>query len=259
MFVLVLLINFSFRSGSPPGADPGAESPCLVRAAYRNPVCQRANNSPLRTHEDWGKKNAIAPFNTGPVPLPDGTKQHGEPTKLPSDPRSREDTANGVGCLIQNGQTAASISGSDPSPESTWKEQPAHAGIGSRPREEKSPRTHEKDDFCGQKSQKFAFNDSKSSPLFIHRGTQHRGKLKLNGTTFCRYLLVILSSLLEDGYSCMNTKYVEESDDAKKYEYALKWKIHDTLSRLGSSENTFTQVYVYDLKEIHHFMIIIIS
>ena len=41
----------------------------------------------------------------------------------------------------------------------------------------------------------------------------------------------------------MNTKYVEESDDARKYEYALKWKIHDTLSRLGSSENTFTQVY----------------
>jgi hypothetical protein len=28
-----------------------------------------------------------------------------------------------------------------------------------------------------------------------------------------------------------------------EYKYALKWKIHDTLSRLGSSENTFTQVY----------------
>ena len=134
---------------------------------------QRANNSPLRTQEDWGKKNAIAPFNTQPVPLLDGTKQHGEPTKLPSDPRSRENTANGVGCLIQNGQTAASVSGSDPSPESTGKEQPAHAGIRSRPREEKSPRTHEKDDFCGQKSQKFAFNDSKSSLLFIHTRTQH--------------------------------------------------------------------------------------
>ena len=37
------------------------------------------------------------------------------------------------------------------------------------------------------------------------------------------------------------------------YEYALKWKIHDTSSRLGSSEDTFTQVYVYDLKEIHHY------
>jgi hypothetical protein len=36
-------------------------------------------------------------------------------------------------------------------------------------------------------------------------------------------------------------------------EYALKWKIHDTLSRLGSLEDTFTQVYVYDLKEIHHY------
>jgi hypothetical protein len=213
---------------------------------------QRANNSPLRTQDYWRKKNAIAPFNTGPVPLLDGTKQHGEPTQLPSDPRSREDTANGVGCLIQNGQTAASVSGSDPSPESTGKEQPAHAGIGSRPREEKSTRAHEKDDFCGQKSQKFAFNNSKSSPLFIHTGTKHRGKIKFNGTTFCRYLIVILSSLL-DGYGCMNTKYIEESDDANKYEYALKWKIHDTLSRLGSLEDTFTQVYVYDLKEIHHY------
>ena len=37
------------------------------------------------------------------------------------------------------------------------------------------------------------------------------------------------------------------------YEYALKWKIHDTSSRLGSSEDTFTQFYVYDLKEIHHY------
>ena len=34
------------------------------------------------------------------------------------------------------------------------------------------------------------------------------------------------------------------------YEYALKWKIHDTLSRLGSSENTFTQVYVYEPETI---------
>ena len=57
-----------------------------------------------------------------------------------------------------------------------------------------------KDDFCGQKSQKFDFNDSKSSPLVIPTGTQHRGKLKFNGTTFCRYLLVILSSLLLDGW-----------------------------------------------------------
>ena len=37
------------------------------------------------------------------------------------------------------------------------------------------------------------------------------------------------------------------------YECSLKWKIYDTLSRLGSSEDTFTQVYVYDLKEIHHY------
>ena len=38
-----------------------------------------------------------------------------------------------------------------------------------------------------------------------------------------------------------------------EYEYALKWKIHDTLSRLGSLEDTFTQVYVYGLKEIYHY------
>ena len=37
------------------------------------------------------------------------------------------------------------------------------------------------------------------------------------------------------------------------YEYALKWKIHNTLGRLGSSEDTFTQVYVYNLKEIHRY------
>ena len=30
-------------------------------------------------------------------------------------------------------------------------------------------------------------------------------------------------------------------------------KIHDTLSRIGSLENTFTQVYVYDLEETHHY------
>ena len=35
-----------------------------------------------------------------------------------------------------------------------------------------------------------------------------------------------------------------------EHEYALKWKIHDTLSRLGSSENTFTQVYVYEPETI---------
>ena len=38
-----------------------------------------------------------------------------------------------------------------------------------------------------------------------------------------------------------------------EYEYALKWKIHDTFGRLGSSEDTFTRFYVYDLKETHHY------
>ena len=37
------------------------------------------------------------------------------------------------------------------------------------------------------------------------------------------------------------------------YEYTLKWKIHDTLGRPESSEDTFMQVYVHDLKEIHHY------
>ena len=49
---------------------------------------------------------------------------------------------------------------------------------------------------------------------------------------------------------CLKQFYDSLNDE---YEYALKWKIHDTLSRLGSLENTFTQVYVYDLKKIHHY------
>ena len=53
----------------------------------------------------------------------------------------------------------------------------------------------------------------------------------------------------------INSRYLKQSYDSLNgdYEYALKWKIHDTLGRLGSSEDTFTQVYVYDLKEIHHY------
>ena len=49
--------------------------------------------------------------------------------------------------------------------------------------------------------------------------------------------------------------YVKQPYDSfnDDYECSLKWKIHDTLSRLGSSEDTFTQVYVYALKEIHHY------
>ena len=46
---------------------------------------------------------------------------------------------------------------------------------------------------------------------------------------------------------CLKQFYVSLNDE---YEYALKWKIHDTLSRLGSSENTFTQVYVYEPETI---------
>ena len=49
--------------------------------------------------------------------------------------------------------------------------------------------------------------------------------------------------------------YVKQPYDGLNddYEYALKWKIHDTLGRLGSSEDTFTQFYVYDLKKNHHY------
>ena len=39
---------------------------------------------------------------------------------------------------------------------------------------------------------------------------------------------------------CLKQFYDSLNDE---YEYALKWKIHDTRSRLGSLENTFTQVY----------------
>ena len=46
---------------------------------------------------------------------------------------------------------------------------------------------------------------------------------------------------------CLKQFYDSLNDE---YEYALKWKIHDTLSRLGSSENTFTQVYVYEPETI---------
>ena len=51
------------------------------------------------------------------------------------------------------------------------------------------------------------------------------------------------------------SRYLKQFYDSwmMNYEYALKWKIHDTLRRLGSLEDTFTQVYVYDLKENHHY------
>jgi hypothetical protein len=44
-----------------------------------------------------------------------------------------------------------------------------------------------------------------------------------------------------------------------EYEYALKWKIHDTLGSLGSLEDTFTQVYVCTTWKKFIIMIIIIS
>ena len=56
--------------------------------------------------------------------------------------------------------------------------------------------------------------------------------------------------LQNNNIRCLKQFYDSLNDEN---EYALKWKIHDTLSRLGSLEDTFTQVYVYDLKEIHHY------
>ena len=52
-----------------------------------------------------------------------------------------------------------------------------------------------------------------------------------------------------------NSRYLKQFYDSlnDEYKYTLKWKIHDTLGRLGSLEDTFTQVYVYDLKENHHY------
>ena len=52
---------------------------------------------------DRGKKNATAPISMVLVSLPDGTKQHGKPTKFPTEPRSQEEKVNRVGCSPQNG------------------------------------------------------------------------------------------------------------------------------------------------------------
>ena len=49
---------------------------------------------------------------------------------------------------------------------------------------------------------------------------------------------------------CLLASWNLDQNLGETYEYALKWKIHDTLSRLGSSENTFTQVYVYEPETI---------
>ena len=49
---------------------------------------------------------------------------------------------------------------------------------------------------------------------------------------------------------CLLANWNLDQNLGETYEYALKWKIHDTLSRLGSSENTFTQVYVYEPETI---------
>ena len=114
---------------------------------------QWVNNSPPRTHEDCEKRNKIPPFDTVPVPLPDGTKQRGgEPTKLPTDPRSREEKVNGVGGSAQNGQTKARVFGSDPFTEPMGNEGLDYAHSRSCLREGKSPGRIEKMTFAAKKA-----------------------------------------------------------------------------------------------------------
>ena len=68
--------------------------------------------------------------------------------------------------------------------------------------------------------------------------------------TLCKFRFLQNRLLQNNNIRCLKQFYDSLNDEN---EYALKWKIHDTLSRLGSLEDTFTQVYVYDLKEIHHY------
>ena len=55
----------------------------------------------------------------------------------------------------------------------------------------------------------------------------------------------------QNNKSCYLKQFYDSLND--DYEYAQTWKIHDTLGRLGSLEDIFMQVYVYDLKEIHNY------
>ena len=142
-------------------------------------ACVSCPDPPSASIGDRGKKNATAPIKVVPVSLPDGTKQSGEPTKLPTDPRSRVKKINGVGGSARNGQTKARVLGSEPSPEPMGNERLDYACSRSCLSEEKSPGTHRKGDFWGQKSQNLAFNDSTSLPLFLHTATQHWEKITL--------------------------------------------------------------------------------
>ena len=171
--------------------------------------------------------------------------------------------------------------------------------------------TIENVDFSNKNSRQLTVQDQPKWQLYIFTGTQHREKFKeLNGvyntmsskeeektmrsmkntsSVFHRsmskdiwvilfYWFIIITTIMcsyghlhecplkwkihdshgrlgssEDTFTRFYVYDLKEIHHYDDYECRLKWKIHDTLSRLGSSEDTFTQVYVYDLKEIHHY------
>ena len=114
---------------------------------------------------------------------------------------------------------------------------------------------------------KFSVSKQKNLNLYILKWEIHDtlGRLGSSEDTFTQVYVYDLTkihhydhhNMFWDRSRHLNTisRYLKQSYDSLNddYEYALKWKIHDTLSRLGSSEDTFTQVYVYDLTKIHHY------
>ena len=130
----------------------------------------------------------------------------------------------------------------------------------------------ENDDFFNRNGLQLIVQDSSKLPLYTFTGTQHKEKFKKLNDDVCNEV----SSKEEEkmtrwtkSTSSVFHHFMSKDTGAilfywlitvttlicnymHLYKCSLKWKIHDTLSRLGSSEDTFTQVYVYDLKEIHY-------
>ena len=130
----------------------------------------------------------------------------------------------------------------------------------------------ENDDFSNQNSRQFIVQDPSKLPLYTFTGTQHKGKFKklndvYNNVSFkeedkmTRWMKsassVFHHSVSKDTGAIWFYWFIIITTLICKYvhlhECTLKWKIQDISSRLGSSEDTFTQFYVYDLKEIHHY------
>ncbi len=87
--------------------------------------------------------------------------------------------------------------------------------------------------------------------LSLHYVSFSYGLNRLNASSEAKRFeyIVLVNSLGARHLQNNNSRCLKQFYD----KYALKWKIHDTLGRLGSLEDTFAQVYVYDLKEIHHY------